>query len=280
MSVISLSPLDLSLAASLVVALAILTARIGMGMSRSLLIAGARTVIQLLLIGLVLKSLFENAQLYWVAGLALIMVSVAGYEVMARHGRRFSGWWGYGIGASAMFVSAFAVTVLALTTMIGPSPWWEPQYAIPLLGMMLGNTMTGIALGLDRLTQTAWQQRRVIEARLMMGHGWNDSIAQIRRDAARSGLMPIINAMAAAGIVSLPGMMTGQILAGTPPMEAVKYQILIMFLITAGTGFGTLGAVWLGSKRLFDDRQRLRLDRLKPGRGKLINSLNAKTLRR
>jgi putative ABC transport system permease protein len=92
--------------------------------------------------------------------------------------------------------------------------------------------------------------------------------AAIRRDAARSGLMPIINAMAAAGIVSLPGMMTGQILAGTPPMEAVKYQILIMFLITAGTGFGTLGAVWLGSKRLFDERQRLRLDRLKPGRGK------------
>ena len=73
----------------------------------------------------------------------------------------------------------------------------------------------------------------------------------------------MINAMAAAGIVSLPGMMTGQILAGNPPMEAVKYQILVMFLITAGTGFGTLSAVWLGSKRLFDERQRLRLDRLR-----------------
>jgi putative ABC transport system permease protein len=267
MTLIILSPLDLSVAALLVVALALLTARIGMGLSRSLVVAGVRTVIQLLLIGLVLKVLFENARLYWVLGLALIMLAVAGYEVMARQGRRFAGWWGYGIGASAMFVSAFAVTVLALTTMIGPSPWWEPQYSIPLLGMLLGNTMTGIALGLDRLTQTAWQQRRVIEARLMMGHGWGVSVAAIRRDAARSGLMPIINAMAAAGIVSLPGMMTGQILAGAPPMEAVKYQILIMFLITAGTGFGTLGAVWLGSRRLFDDRQRLRLDRLKPGRG-------------
>jgi putative ABC transport system permease protein len=266
MSVIALSPLDLSIAGALVVALAALTARIGMGLSRSLLIAGARTVVQLLLIGLVLKALFENAQLYWVAGLSVVMLAVAGHEVMARQGRRFSGWWGYGIGTSSMFVSAFAVTVLALTTMIGPAPWWEPQYAIPLLGMLLGNTMTGIALGLDRLTQTAWQQRRVIEARLMMGHSWSVSIASIRRDAARSGLMPMINAMAAAGIVSLPGMMTGQILAGTPPMEAVKYQILIMFLITAGTGFGTLGAVWLGSKRLFDDRQRLRLDRLRAGK--------------
>ena len=266
MNVIALSPLDLTVAAGLVVALAALTARIGMGLSRSLLIAGTRTVIQLLLIGLVLRTLFEHAQLYWVALLSLVMLAVAGYEVMARQGRRFTGWWGYGIGASSMFVSAFAVTVLALTTMIGPAPWWEPQYAIPLLGMLLGNTMTGIALGLDRLTQTAWQQRRVIEARLMMGHGWSMSISGIRRDAARSGLMPIINAMAAAGIVSLPGMMTGQILAGTPPMEAVKYQILVMFLITAGTGFGTLGAVWLGSKRLFDERQRLRLDRLKAGK--------------
>jgi putative ABC transport system permease protein len=73
----------------------------------------------------------------------------------------------------------------------------------------------------------------------------------------------MFNSMAAAGIVSLPGMMTGQILAGTPPMEAVKYQLLIMFLITAGTGFGTFAAVNMGAKRLFDERQRLRLDRLK-----------------
>jgi putative ABC transport system permease protein len=68
--------------------------------------------------------------------------------------------------------------------------------------------------------------------------------------------------MSAAGLVSLPGMMTGQILAGNPPVEAVKYQILIMFLIAGGTGLGTLAALWLGSRRLFDARQRLRLDRL------------------
>jgi len=75
-------------------------------------------------------------------------------------------------------------------------------------------------------------------------------------------LIPIMNAMAAAGLVSLPGMMTGQILAGNLPSDAVKYQILIMFLIAGGTGFGTLVAVWMTSHRLFDDRHRLRLDRL------------------
>jgi putative ABC transport system permease protein len=69
--------------------------------------------------------------------------------------------------------------------------------------------------------------------------------------------------MAAAGIVSLPGMMTGQILAGAAPVEAVKYQILIMFLITTGTGLGTLAAVSIGARHLFDERQRLCLDRLR-----------------
>ena len=78
----------------------------------------------------------------------------------------------------------------------------------------------------------------------------------------RTGLIPMVNAMAAAGIVSLPGMMTGQILAGNPPTEAVKYQILIMFLIASGTGFGVMTAVTTGSRRLFDERERLRLDRL------------------
>lgn len=262
MELISLSPLDLGVAALLVIVLALLLGRFGVGLSRSMLVAAARSVIQLLLIGLVLTTLFEHAALPWVGLMALIMLLVAGHEVMARQKRSFSGWWGYGIGTSAMFVSAFTVTILALTVIIGPAPWWEPQYAIPLLGMLLGNTMTGIALGLDRLNQNAWQQRRVMEARLIMGQTWSQAIHDTRLDAARSGLMPIINAMAAAGIVSLPGMMTGQILSGTPPMEAVKYQILIMFLITAGTGFGTLGAIWLGSRRLFDDRERLRLDRL------------------
>ena len=96
----------------------------------------------------------------------------------------------------------------------------------------------------------------------MLGQTWQQALEDIRREAMRSGMMPSINAMAAAGIVSLPGMMTGQILAGSPPAVAVKYQILIMLIITVGTGFGTVMAVSWGGRRLFDDRERLRLDRL------------------
>jgi len=259
---IHLSVFDLSLAALLVVALALTSVRIYPGLAWQLLVAALRTAIQLTLIGLVLKALFANSDLLWVGLLSLLMLAVAGREVMTRQHRRFAGNWGYGIGVVSMFVSSFTVALFALIVVVDNEPWYQPQYAIPLLGMLLGNTMNGIALALDRLTQSAWEQRAVIEARLMLGYSASEAVSGIRQQVFRSGLIPIINAMAAAGIVSLPGMMTGQILAGIEPVEAVKYQILIMFLIAGGAGFGTLAAVHLAVRRLFDERQRLRLDRL------------------
>lgn len=262
MNLISLSAFDLALAAALVILLALLSIRLKLGVAGQLIVAAFRTVAQLMLIGLILKSIFSYVHLGWISLLALVMLLLAGREVMARQKYRLRGWWGFGLGAVSMFISSFSITLIALNVIINVEPWYTPQYAIPLLGMMLGNTMNGISLGQDRLNQSAWQQRAIIESRLMLGWNWSRAIADIRQDSIRTGLMPIINAMAAAGIVSLPGMMTGQILAGTAPMEAVKYQILIMFLITAGTGFGTFVSVWFGSRRLFDERQRLRLDRL------------------
>ncbi|MEA3277896.1 MAG: iron export ABC transporter permease subunit FetB [Pseudomonadota bacterium] len=266
MSLIILSPWDLALASSLVLLLAFMSWRLHLGVERRVLIAAARSTVQLTLLGLVLKVLFTQTSLPLIGLLALVMLLVAGWEVMARQERRYRGVWGMGIGTLSMFLSSFSVTLLALFVIIGVEPWYQPQYLIPLLGMLLGNTMSGIAIALDNLTRNAWEARGRIEARLLLGADWDDAIADIRRDALRSGLIPIVNAMATAGIVSLPGMMTGQILAGSPPMEAAKYQLMIMFLISAGTGLGSVAAVWIGSRRLFDDRERLRLDRLVPAR--------------
>jgi putative ABC transport system permease protein len=262
-SLISLSPWDLSLASGLVLLLALMSWRLRLGVEGRVLIAAARSSVQLILLGLVLKVLFELESLPWIAALALFMLAVAGWEVMARQKRRYRGAWGMGIGTLSMFLSSFSVTLLALLVIIRVEPWYQPQYLIPLLGMLLGNTMSGIAIALDNLTRNAWESRGRIEARLLLGADWDSAIADIRREALRSGLIPIVNAMATAGIVSLPGMMTGQILAGSPPMEAAKYQLMIMFLVSAGTGLGSVAAVWIGSRRLFDERQRLRLDRLR-----------------
>jgi len=262
MNMISLSAIDLSIASLLIILLAFISLTLRLDLAGQIIIAAIRTVLQLLLIGLLLKLLFTQVDLLFISILSIVMLLIAGREVMARQQRRFGGWWGYGLGTMSMFISSFALTVYALIIVIGTEPWYTPQYAIPLLGMMLGNTMTGVALALDRLTTSAWQQRQVIEARLILGQDWRTAIGDITRDSVRIGMMPMINAMAAAGLVSLPGMMTGQILSGTEPLEAVKYQILIMFLITAGTGFAAILATWVGAKHLFDDRQRLRLERL------------------
>jgi len=264
---ITLSAQDLGIAAVMVLLLALLSVRLHAGISRQLLIAAVRTAIQLTLVGLVLKTLFANVHLGWVALMALFMLLVAGREAMVRQKRRFRGWWGYALGTVSMFLSSFAVTVFALIVILGDTPWYTPQYAIPLLGMLLGNTMTGVALGLDRVTTAAVEQREVVEQRLALGHTRGEAMAEARRQSLRAGLLPIVNSMAAAGLVSLPGMMTGQILAGSPPVEAVKYQILILFLIAAGTGAGTMVAVEIAARRLFDDRHRLRLDRLASARG-------------
>jgi putative ABC transport system permease protein len=262
-NLVSLGAWELALASALVLLVALLSLPLRLRLLQPTLVAGLRMVAQLLLVGLVLEVIFSHVVWWWVTLMALVMVLVAGREVMARQKRRFIGFWGFGTGTAAMFVSSFSVCVLALAVMVQPEPWYLPQYAIPMLGMLLGNTMTGIALAMDRLTEGAWQQRGIIEARLALGHSWRVALSEVRREAARSGMIPTINSMASAGIVNLPGMMTGQILAGAPPMEAVKYQILIMLLIFASVSLGTISSISLGAARLGDERHRLRLDRLR-----------------
>ena len=262
-STIVLSVFDLSVASLLVIAMATCAHAMRLGIGSQLIIAGVRTTVQLLLVGLILKLLFAREQLAWTLLVAVVMLAVAGREVVVRQTRRFIGPWNYGIGAAAMCISGFGTTCFALSVIVRPEPWFTPQYAIPLLGMLLGNTMTSVSLGLDRLTDASYRRRNVVETRLALGDEWFIAISEIRRDAIRVALMPMINAMAAAGVVSLPGMMTGQILAGAPPIDAVKYQILIMFLIAGSTGGGAILAVTVGARRLFDHRQRLRLDRVR-----------------
>jgi putative ABC transport system permease protein len=263
MNIISLTTGDLAITGLLVIALALTSFFTRSGLGWSILIAAFRTTVQLLLIGMVLKALFAHVHIGFITLITFIMLLMAGREVAARQKYRFTGWWGPGVGTASMFISSFTLTLFALHIIVGVEPWYNPQYAIPLLGMMLGNTMSGVTLSINHLTQSSWQRHALIEARLILGSDWKEAISEIQKESIRIGMIPIINAMAAAGVVSLPGMMTGQILSGTPPLEAVKYQIMIMFLIAAGTGFGIITAVWIGCRRLFDNRQRLRLDRLK-----------------
>ncbi len=263
MNYIGLDGSDLVLASLLVLANAALSLALGLGMERRILWAATRMAVQLVLIGLVLDSLFALQSPWWTGGVAMVMVLAAGREVHGRQERPFTGGWSWGIGTGAVLFSGTVVTMLALTTQVRPDPWYDARYTIPILGMLLGNTLTGTALGLARVTDGAAQGRGAIEAQLALGATAFEALRPSLRTALRDGMMPIINAMSAAGIVSLPGMMTGQILAGAEPTEAIKYQILIFFLIAGATALGVLVAVCGGAWRLTDSRHRLRLDRLR-----------------
>jgi putative ABC transport system permease protein len=259
---ITLDWTDLGLAAVLILLNGALSIWLGLRLERQFLIAAARMCVQLGLMGLVLKALFELVSPALTGLAVLVMILFAGREVMGRQERRFQGVWAYGLGTVSVLFAGTLVTLFALATQVQPTPWYDPRYAIPLLGMIMGNTMTGIAVGLNTLTGQIGRDRAAIETMLALGETRGAAFRPLVRAAVRNGLIPIVNAMAAAGVVSLPGMMTGQILSGVEPIEAIKYQILIMFLIAGGTGIGVVTAVHAGAARLSDGRHRLRLDRL------------------
>ncbi len=131
-----------------------------------LLVAGARMCVQLFLVGLAPEALLTLVSLWLTALIMMVMAAVAGREVMARQTRRLTGWWAYGLGTSTMLVSGLIITVGALTSEIRPEPWYDPRYAIPLFGMILGNLMTGVSLGLNTLTTSAIRDATACEAQL------------------------------------------------------------------------------------------------------------------
>jgi len=244
---------QLAVAASLIVISGVISLLLRLGLERRLALAAARTLVQLWLIGLVLKWIFEADQWYIVIVLMLVMTLIAGGAAVRRTGRRYPGIWldsVISMWASSWLILAVAIFAIVQVPQRGLS-WYQPQYTIPLLGMILGNTLNGISLGLDRLGEELAAKRDQVETLLALGATrWEAARAAIQQ-AVRTGMTPIINSMMVVGLVSLPGMMTGQLLENADPSEAVKYQIMIMFLIAAGTSLGTVGVVLLGYRRLF-----------------------------
>ncbi len=258
MEYLKLTYFQVGIAALLVVVHGAISVWLRLGLERSLFVAAIRMVVQLFLLGLVLQWVFNLDRWYVVLLIAAVMTTIAGVTAVQRNRRRYKGIWLdtlLSVWISSWFVTSFALFFVVT----GIDKWYQPQYLIPLLGMVLGNTLNGISVGLSTFTESAYTRHAEIETMLSLGATRWEACESPIRHALRTGMTPIINSMMVVGLVSLPGMMTGQLLAGTEPAEAVKYQVVIIFLIAAATALGTTGAVLLSFRRLFNaDHQFLR----------------------
>jgi putative ABC transport system permease protein len=266
MSALPLSATDLALSAILVLVNAIASLALGLQIHRPLLLAAVRMVAQLLLVGLVLRWILVH-QSPWLTGVAVVlMIAAAAREVASRTRTPLAGHAGLRISAIVVGTASLLTVALALSTALRPDPWYDPRYAIPLMGIVLGSVLNSASIALDAFLSGARQSAPIIEARLALGDTRQQALRALRMAAMRSGLLPVINQMSAAGIVTLPGIMTGQVLAGMDALAAAKYQILLMFILAGASGLAAFGAATLAMWRLTDGRQRLRLDRLRqPG---------------
>lgn len=249
---------QLALATALILINVILSLVLRLGLERRLGIASLRMVIQLLLVGYILEWVFTLRNPLLILIIALAMTSMAGAAAVDRTQKRGSGvYWNSFI---SILTSSFLVTGLAVSGIIRVDPWYDPQYVIPLLGMVLGNSLTGVALALDRFTKDLVSDRDQIETWLALGATCWEAAHPSIQEAVRTGMIPTINSMLVMGLVSLPGMMTGQILAGASPLDAVRYQIVIIFMIASGTALGTISVVLLTFQNVFTPSHQLRLE--------------------
>jgi putative ABC transport system permease protein len=239
----------LALATLFVVFVGVVSIRMSLGITRDLALATVRTYVQLIALGFILRWVFGINQPWLVLAIMALMVLFAAQIVVRRSPDAPRG-----IFASsflAMALTGFIVTFAVTGVIVQVQPWYLPQYVIPLAGMVLGNSMTGIALAIERVYSDFDARRDEMLALVALGATpWEAAHGSIR-DALRAGLIPTINSMAAAGLVFIPGMMSGQILAGADPVTATGYQIVVMLMVAAATAMGSLIAVALTYRRRF-----------------------------
>ena len=248
---------ELTLAVAFVVASGCVSLAYGLGLTRDLFWGTVRTFVQLMAMGWVLKLIFGLDMSLPVLAVFVLMVAVATHIVLRRvkEPRLRLGlpvFW-------AMLGSYALVTIMVTGVVVNAEPWWKAQYFLPLGGMIVGNSMNALAISLERLFTELRQRRDEVEMRLCLGADAAEASRPIVREAVKAGMIPSINAMMGVGVVFIPGMMTGQILAGADPMLAVRYQIVVMLMLTASSALSAVLVTVMARRRCFTRDHRLRL---------------------
>ncbi len=223
---------------------------------KDLLISLMRMTLQLTVAGFILVYIF-NINSFWLILIVFIfMASFAAQTILKKSQLVIPRFF------PKIFITVFfngsIITSFFLYVIVQPDPWYDARYFIPIAGMALGNSMNACALALDRFFDSIKNNPKHVETILVLGGTKFESVKSFFSNAIRSACLPIITNMSGVGLVFLPGMMTGQILSGTNPVVAVKYQIAIMIIITVSVTFASLFSLFFAYKSVFDSRDRLK----------------------
>ena len=236
----------------------------GLKLEKDLLIGTLRTFAQLFIMGYILSFVF-GLDLAWVVITCFIfMTCFAAWIIRGRVKEHEIHYLMPTLGFMA--VAYLLLTAFVSGIIVGVEPWWSPRYFITLGGMIIGNSTTAMAIALERLFSDFRAKRSEVEMMLCLGADYKEASAEILRNAMRAGMIPSINSMMGVGIVFIPGMMTGQILGGADPSLAIRYQIVVMLMLTGSTAIGSLIAVLIARKLSFGTAQQLLIHSAKTGK--------------
>jgi putative ABC transport system permease protein len=255
---IDLTLIQLATAYVFVVILLLIVRHRGIKRERDILLASIRMTLQLVLIGYVLVYIFDNPSPFYTIIFIVLMEAFAIFNIFSRVKEEISTNLKKVIALS-MIIGTLSSMIYFLFIVIRVTPWYNPRYFIPITGMLIGNSMTGISLGVSRLIGGINSNKNQIEAALMLGAVPKIAVKGIVDNAFDAAVLPTINSMVGMGIVFLPGMMTGQILAGLSPISAIKYQIAIMLGILGSVSLTVIIFINLGYKTFFNKDSQLKL---------------------
>ena len=223
----------------------------GIKREKEIVISSIRMTLQLILSGYILVYIFNNPNPLTTGLIIIIMEAFAIYTVY----KKFRGKLTYSlkkvIGIS-MIIGNIPCLLYFLFIVVQIKPWYEPQYFIPIAGMFIGNSMTGITIGVKSMLEGISIQRNLIEESLILGASSKAATKQMINSNFEVAIMPTINSMIGMGIVFLPGMMTGQILAGASPTTAIAYQIAVMLGIFSSVAITTILMLQFGYRTFFN----------------------------
>jgi len=252
--VAKLSILQFSLIYLLLIIVLIIMKKSKIKQTKLLLVSSIRMTVQLILAGLILTYIFENQHPLFTVAYLIAMIAFAIYRILSQS-KELNIKFKLIISASLLFSGLFVLSYFILV--VTRQNLFNPQYTIPIAGMIMGNSMTGITLGLKTFQENIKGQRPQLESLINLGVHPKRILLPFANTALETALLPTLNSMLGLGIIYLPGMMTGQILSGTLPMTAIMYQIAIMIAICTSVCLTTFCALFFGYRTLYNSEMQI-----------------------